>query len=142
MWEAASSDAAPAMQEPAAREAMRERFENASPEEREKMMEQFRKRFENMSPEERERMQERFRQHEGGAMGQGFPPGPPPGGGDRGDRGRGGGMRQRMMNATPEERERMRKQFEERFKNMSPEEQEQMKKRFGQRRQESAESEQ
>jgi multidrug efflux system membrane fusion protein len=40
---------------------MRERFKNASPEEREKMREAFKKRMENATPEERERMQEQMR---------------------------------------------------------------------------------
>jgi len=126
-------------------DAMRQRFMNATPEEREKMMQQFRERFENMSPEERERMQERFRQREGGPMGEGFPTGPPPGGGERadsGERGERGGMRRGFMDATPEEREQMKKQFEERLKNMTPEEREQMRNRFRGPRRESAESEQ
>ena len=40
---------------------MRERFKNASPEEREKMREAFKKRLESASPEERERMMEQMR---------------------------------------------------------------------------------
>lgn len=40
---------------------MRERFKNASPEEREKMREEFKKRMESASPEERERMREQMR---------------------------------------------------------------------------------
>jgi multidrug efflux system membrane fusion protein len=40
---------------------MRERFKNASPEEREKMREEFKKRMENATPEERERMREQMR---------------------------------------------------------------------------------
>lgn len=40
---------------------MRERFKNASPEEREKMREEFKKRMENATPEERARMQEQMR---------------------------------------------------------------------------------
>jgi multidrug efflux system membrane fusion protein len=40
---------------------MRERFKNASPEEREKMREAFKKRMENATPEERARMQEQVR---------------------------------------------------------------------------------
>jgi multidrug efflux system membrane fusion protein len=40
---------------------MRDKFKNASPEEREKMREAFKKRMENASPEERARMQEQMR---------------------------------------------------------------------------------
>jgi multidrug efflux system membrane fusion protein len=47
---------------------MRERFKNASPEEREKMREEFKKRMENATPEERERMREQRKRRE--AQGQ------------------------------------------------------------------------
>jgi HlyD family secretion protein len=40
-------------------ERMRQRFENMSPEERQKEMERMKQRFENMSPQERERMRQR-----------------------------------------------------------------------------------
>jgi len=39
---------------------MRQRFENMSPEERQKEIEKMKQRFENMSPEEREKMRQRF----------------------------------------------------------------------------------
>ncbi|UCG59965.1 MAG: DUF3106 domain-containing protein [Phycisphaerales bacterium] len=65
-------------------EQMRRRFENMSPEERQKEMERMRQRFENMSPEEREKMRQRF---QGGGRRQGT--------GQRqgGDRRQGGGSR-------------------------------------------------
>jgi HlyD family secretion protein len=46
-------------------EQMRQRFENMSPEERQKETERMRQRFENMSPEERERMRQRFQSGSG-----------------------------------------------------------------------------
>ncbi|APV52216.1 multidrug transporter subunit MdtA [Betaproteobacteria bacterium GR16-43] len=54
--------------DPAKVEAARERFRNASPEEREKMREEFKKRMESASPEERERMMEMRKRRE--AQGQ------------------------------------------------------------------------
>ncbi|MCC6696487.1 MAG: efflux RND transporter periplasmic adaptor subunit [Candidatus Hydrogenedentes bacterium] len=55
------------------------------------------------------------------------PQGEGPGGSDR------GGMRSRFQNATPEEREQMRKQWEERLQNMTPEERQRMEERMQQR---------
>ncbi len=46
-------------------ERMRPRFENMSPEERQKEMERMKQRFENMSPEEREKMRQRFQNGSG-----------------------------------------------------------------------------
>jgi len=47
-------------------ERMRQRFQNMSPEERQKEMERMKQRFENMSPEERQRMGQRFQDGPGG----------------------------------------------------------------------------
>ncbi|MCC6487053.1 MAG: hypothetical protein IT364_06095, partial [Candidatus Hydrogenedentes bacterium] len=57
----------------------------------------------------------------------GRPQGEGPGGSDW------GGMRSRFQNATPEEREQMRKQWEERLQNMTPEERQRMEERMQQR---------
>jgi len=54
--------------------------------------------------------------------------------GDDSEGPRGDDMRERFRNASPEERERMRKEFEERMQNLSPEEREQMMERRGRRR--------
>ena len=59
--------------------AMRERMENATPEERQKMREEFQKRMQNMSPEERERFQAMRRERM--AQSGSAQAGPPPGGG-------------------------------------------------------------
>jgi hypothetical protein len=68
-------------------ERMRQRFQNMSPEERQKEMERMRQRFENMSPEERQKEMERMKQRfenmppeERQRMGQSFQVGP---GGER-----------------------------------------------------------
>jgi len=53
-------------------ESMRQRFENMSPEERQKEIEKMRQRFENMSPEEQQKMRERFQG--GGSPGEGRRP--------------------------------------------------------------------
>lgn len=121
-------------------EAMRDRFMNASPEEREKMRQQFEERLKNMSPEERGKMTGPLPPPPEGLADKGpdavaQPDGAAPGGGGSEE------MRQRRMNASPEEREKMRKQFEERLKNMTPEEREKMQARFRPRQQESTESE-
>jgi HlyD family secretion protein len=52
-------------------ERMKQRFENMSPEERQKEMERMKQRFENMSPEDRQRMGQRF---QGGPGGEGRRP--------------------------------------------------------------------
>lgn len=82
----------------------KERFENATPEQREKMKahhEERKKRWENATPEEREKMKQRKAQ-----------------------------MHEKWKNAPPEERERMKKhhhEMKERFENASPEQREQMR---------------
>jgi HlyD family secretion protein len=76
------------------REQMRRRFENMSPEERQKEMENMRKRFENMSQEERDAMRQRFQS--GGGPRQG-----------RGQR-QGGGQRQGSGDQRPRGAERDR----------------------------------
>lgn len=70
----------------------------------------------------------------------------PPGGSAEGEsprRGPEGGGRSRFENATPEEREQMRQQWEQRMQNMSPEERAQMQERMQRRsRSDNAEGEQ
>jgi hypothetical protein len=61
------------MPSPQDMERMRRRFENMTPEERQKEREKMRQRFENMSPEERERMRQRF-QGQGPGQGRGSRP--------------------------------------------------------------------
>jgi HlyD family secretion protein len=50
---------------------MRQRFQNMSPEERQKAMEQMRQRFENMSPEEKDAMRQRLQRSGGSRQGRG-----------------------------------------------------------------------
>jgi len=57
------------------REQMRNRFENMSPEERQKEMEKMKKQFENMSQEERDAMRQRFQGGGGSRQGGGQRPG-------------------------------------------------------------------
>lgn len=55
------------------------------------------------------------------------------GGPRRAENGAGGDLRSRFQNATPEERERMRAEWEQRMQNMTPEEREQMRQQRRQR---------
>jgi HlyD family secretion protein len=96
------------------RERMRERFQNMTPEERQKEMERMRQRFENMSEEEREQMRQRFQgqgrgqgpgdgQRQGGGrrQGGGQRQGGGPGSGQRQGSGPGGGQRPRGSEGNP-----------------------------------------
>lgn len=65
---------------------MEERMKNMTPEERERM-EQMRQRFQNMTPEEQQQMRQQRRGNQGQGGGPGF------GGGEGGSRGQGGGRR-------------------------------------------------
>lgn len=103
-WQNASPEQREKMK--AHHEARKQRWENATPEEREKMKQrktQMQEKWKNASPEERESMKARH-----------------------------GEMKQRFENASPEEREQMRLRHEEmrrKWQNASPEERESHKDR-------------